>query len=231
MEIFNPGKNRTVDVKTKDGARAYSYDYAELNVVTEIIRKPLASNGLTFTQSPTFNGSKPFVETVLQHESGEERSYLYPLYTTERQGMKNEQIFASGFTYAKRQALKGIFGIADDTEDVDAQDGTPGVTVKPKVKAAGPAPATKAGPVAKPQPKPDPHASPPMPDYENEPQAPSLYDQFIWTVEEKGIPSADMPDIIAKVCGQKKKSTEMTDDELTRTIDFVKKFVQPKKAE
>lgn len=148
LKIFNPGKNRTVDVKNAQGQKSYSYDYAELNVVTEIIRAPLAENGLTFTQTIVYDVKNfPVVLTTIRHESGEFLNFLYPCLTTERQGMKREQIFASGYTYAKRQALKGIFGIADDTEDTDGNDGDPNATItnkgkKQKENTAPPPPST-----------------------------------------------------------------------------------------
>lgn len=120
IEIFNPGKNRAVD-----GGKGFQYEYAELNVVTDILREPLAKNGLSFSQSPERFEGEWNVLTVLQHSSGEEKSFLYPMFPADAGNRKREQVFAGAFTYAKRQALKGIFGIADDTEDKDGNDDDP----------------------------------------------------------------------------------------------------------
>lgn len=119
LEIYNPQSNRDVSFE-KNGVKSRAYKYAELCAVTEIIREPLSKNGLSYTQSPIeFEDGRWRVVTTLMHDSGEEKDFHYPLITTES-NMKREQQFAGGFTYAKRQALKGIFGIADDTEDHDA---------------------------------------------------------------------------------------------------------------
>lgn len=122
LEIFNPMKNRAVDISGKDGKAGFGYEYAELCAVIEIIRKPLATNGLTFTQEPRWdlNAKAYDIVTTIMHESGEEKEFLYPLMPLSQ--LSAEKGFAGGFTYGKRQALKGLFAIADDTEDKDAQD-------------------------------------------------------------------------------------------------------------
>lgn len=66
--------------------------------------------------------------------------------------MKADQSFAAGFTYAKRQALKGIFAIADDTEDRDSQDGNSNATIVNKEKKQVTQSQSKPGPIKKPEP-------------------------------------------------------------------------------
>lgn len=137
LEIFNPCKNREVSVESRTGGRSFSYEYAELNVVTEIIRQPCAKNGLSVMQTVTRDDKdRPSVLTILGHMSGKVIKFYYPLYVTESEKMKKDQCFASAYTYAKRQALKGIFAIADDTEDHDGQGDNDDATIVKKAKAA-----------------------------------------------------------------------------------------------
>lgn len=142
--IFNPKKNREVEVESKTGAK-FGYEYAELCTVTEILRLPLANNGLSYFQTITFENDRTFVLTELFHESGEYRLFRYPLIPTS-QGTQ-EKAMAGGYTYGKRQALKGIFGIADDTEDKDGNENDPSATVKDKGAQKG---KTQAPPPGKP---------------------------------------------------------------------------------
>jgi hypothetical protein len=135
-EICNPMKNREVKVLGKEGKSGFGYEYAELCAVTEILRQPLAKNGLVYTQTPIQRDGLWLTHTRIFHESEATLDFFYPLHR--KQNMSEEQGFAAGFTYSKRQALKGIFGIADDTEDKDAQDDNPNATIKPKEKKSAP---------------------------------------------------------------------------------------------
>jgi hypothetical protein len=222
MEIYNPEKNRDVNF----GQGKVGYKYAELCAVTEIIRQPTAKNGLTYTQTTEQRDGRWFVVTTLLHESGEEREYTYPLIYGDTGRMKKEQEFASGYTYAKRQALKGIFGIADDTEDKDAQDGNENVTITPIEKQSE---------KPKPKPKGDPlesiHASlKAAVDAKKKDDEPdldeALKDPKPWRAEllrvakEKDIVN-DMPDIIRDVTGTKKKSDELSEQELVAVYNHV----------
>lgn len=232
MEIFNPVKNREVSVEGKEGRRGFGYEYAELNVVTEIIRIPLAKNGLTYTQTVEKIGDKWAIVTTLMHGSGEEKDFFYPLITTDRAGMKNEQIFASGFTYGKRQALKGIFGIADDTEDKDAQDGDPNVKISPKPPAKKSPPPPKQENKAK-----SPASNEPPPTFPDEldralDQRPpeqeepiTLLDQIVMLAEAKKVPHEKMKEVIKLCIGREARAKELNTEELTKVIDYVGKFL------
>ena len=232
-EIFNPVKNKQVDVQGKEGKRGFGYEYAELNVVLEIIRLPLAKNNLTFTQTPVPKGNMWYVLTRLMHASDTYIDFWYPLHP--KQNMSQEQGFASGFTYAKRQALKGIFGIADDSEDTDGQDTGPGsgVTIKPKNHAPPPAKPHSAGPGAKAQASKTDHddldaalGNDPMPDYSNEPV--TLLDELLAMVNANGVPHEEMPGIIRKVTGRTARAQELGEEDLKKVIQFVAMFKSKK---
>lgn len=159
LKIFNPGKNRSVSMVTKEGKPGPSYEYAELNVITEIIRIPLSENGLSYTQEI---GVRPFgkenldgIITNLQHESGQEKEFFYPLVGASYDVVfKSEQNYAKIVTYSKRQALKGIFGMADDTEDKDNADSNSTIVNKKTGEVIQKPESSQNS--AKPQPKPTP---------------------------------------------------------------------------
>lgn len=220
MEIFNPVKNKQVDVQGKEGRRGFGYEYAELNVVTEIIRQPLAKNGLAYTQAPINRGQNWYVVTRLMHESDEHFDFFYPIHP--KQNMSAEQGFAAGFTYAKRQALKGIFGIADDTEDKDGQDDNPNAKITHKHVNQGP---KSPPPQRKQSPPPDDIdaalAGDSHPDYENQPEPVTLLDQLVHLAEEKNIPHEQMKDIIKRCTGRSARAKELNTEELTRVIQYL----------
>lgn len=204
-EIFNPVKNRRVDVQMKENKGKYGYEYAELNVVTEIIRLPLSKNGLSYTQSPVEGPRGWDVLTVLMHKSGETKDFHYPLYV--KAGMSEEHGFAAGFTYAKRQALKGIFGIADDTEDTDGQD--------PKKVII--TPITQAEPLKNHAPKPDELDNA----LKDSAEKIELMRQLQALIKQAQIPRETFNTIVAEVCGQPRKWNELSENELQAVLAYI----------
>jgi hypothetical protein len=84
--------------------------YASLNDILNVIRQPLAENGLSFVQFPK---GKYGLETMLLHVSGEWLSESY-----EMQPIKNDpQGAGSVITYQRRYALGAILGLNIDEDD------------------------------------------------------------------------------------------------------------------
>lgn len=112
-------KGETAEVKNKDtGKKMYEYQYAGLDAVSEAILPLLGKNGLAFTAWPTLDDGGRFVlHYALVHESGEERTGVYPLPS---QG--NPQVVGGAITYARRYALCAATGIAPGGDDNDAAD-------------------------------------------------------------------------------------------------------------
>jgi len=132
-ELSNPSK----DKKGQFGM------YASLEGLLEQIRPLLAKHGLALWQYP----QEAVVITEILHKDGGRMSFTYPLI---RNDNKNA-VFAMGgaFTYARRYALCGIFGLQGD--DIDEEDVSFGKKSKasPELDAVI-ANAEKASPVQEP---------------------------------------------------------------------------------
>lgn len=89
--------------------------YADLASVLDTIRKPLADNGLSLTQTTELREGAFCLVTTLRHTSGQWCASEYPLPQTAR-----PQELGSALTYARRYSLSAIACIAAD-EDDDAE--------------------------------------------------------------------------------------------------------------
>jgi len=138
--FINPPRNRTVTVKTQSSG-SYEFSYATFDAIIECVRKPLAENELSYTQTVEIaDDGKPRVVTTLMHSSGQWIGSTLPLMV-DRPG---NQAFGSALTYGKRYALTALLGIAaDEDDDANSADGN-GIERKtdrtpPQVKTAAPA--------------------------------------------------------------------------------------------
>lgn len=96
--------------------------YVALDGLLDAVRPVLATNGLSFIQSPVSNGQDMGVTTLLMHESGEWiESDPFMLHA-----VKNDpQAGGSAITYARRYSLSAVLGVAWDDDD-DANIATKG---------------------------------------------------------------------------------------------------------
>lgn len=86
--------------------------YADLAAVLEAIRKPLAENGLSVTQTTEIREGGFVLMTTLRHASGQWVASEYPLPTAAK-----PQELGSALTYARRYSLSAIACIAADDDD------------------------------------------------------------------------------------------------------------------
>jgi len=84
--------------------------YASLNDILNVIRQPLADNGLSFVQFPK---GKYGLDTMLMHTSGEWLSESYEMEPTKH----DPQGAGSVITYQRRYALGAILGLNIDEDD------------------------------------------------------------------------------------------------------------------
>lgn len=84
--------------------------YASLADILNVIRQPLADNGLSFVQFPK---GKYCLETMLLHISGEWLSESYEMEPSKH----DPQGSGSVITYQRRYALGAILGLNIDTDD------------------------------------------------------------------------------------------------------------------
>ena len=84
--------------------------YASLADILNVIREPLADNGLSFVQFPY---GKYCLETMLMHISGEWLSQWYEMEPSKH----DPQGAGSVITYQRRYALGAILGLNIDVDD------------------------------------------------------------------------------------------------------------------
>lgn len=126
-EMPNPKKNR-------EGQKGYQkYNYATLDTVVDIIKKPLNSRGIFLTQpcEKTDDGTMR-VRTVVMYGSEslvlDTKPYEYD---------SDPQEFGKRETYARRYSLLTAFGLAGE-DDTDGDTGPAKAAPKPAAKAAQP---------------------------------------------------------------------------------------------
>jgi hypothetical protein len=108
--------------------------YADLAEVLNTIREPLAANGLSLSQHPSFDGALVSVTTIIAHASGgwiSSVAYCVP-------AKSDAQAIGSATTYLRRYAAAAVAGIAqeDDDGNAAAHDRKPAqVSDEAKVKA------------------------------------------------------------------------------------------------
>lgn len=111
--------------KIKKGATNpfFKSKYATLADILDVIRQPLANNGLSFVQFPKgVHG----LETMLMHTSGEYLAESYEMKPTK----DDPQGAGSVITYQRRYALGAVLGLNID-EDDDANKASTPIKEKP----------------------------------------------------------------------------------------------------
>ena len=87
----------------------FKSSYADLHSVREACIPALNKNGITVLQPTVYENGKPFVQTLLLHESGE---YISSLTEIKSHG--------SGVTYARRYGLQSMCNIGSEDDDGNA---------------------------------------------------------------------------------------------------------------
>lgn len=121
-----PVKSKSANVTRKDGSPGYGYTYADLSDVFDAVRPGLAANGLSILSLINHESTRPMLETILMHESGEWISMLYPVNLTGR-----PQDIGGELTYARRYSISCMLGVAsEDDDDANAAQGNNAQTGK-----------------------------------------------------------------------------------------------------
>lgn len=93
--------------------------FADLGEVMDCIETPLANNGLMVTQTLADPQPGVLVTTLWHVESGEHLTSSLPLLPVK----SDPQAQGSAITYARRYALKAMFGMVDVDDDGNAASG------------------------------------------------------------------------------------------------------------
>jgi hypothetical protein len=110
-------KGETAKIPGKNGAQGYSYKYADLADISQVVIPLLGSFGLSFTSKPTMADGAFVLVYTLRHESGESDEGFYPLPDPRSTGPRE---VGSAITYARRYCLCAATGVHPDGEDDDA---------------------------------------------------------------------------------------------------------------
>jgi hypothetical protein len=116
VPAFTVALGQLVDItrsRTADAGK-YSYSYADLAAVLEVVRPTLAGHGLAVTQSATATAGAVSVVTTIVHASGE--WLTFPSLELPVAG-HDPQALGSGITYARRYSLLAVLGIATEDDD------------------------------------------------------------------------------------------------------------------
>lgn len=107
-KVNNPSNSKTVS------AGKFSYKYAPLDEVLNLVRPLLSENGLSVIQAPMSSEGNVSVSTILLHDSGE---YIELEPITLKMDKITAQGAGSAITYARRYALSAVLGIASEDDD------------------------------------------------------------------------------------------------------------------
>jgi hypothetical protein len=111
---------RAVDTARKDSRNPhFNSKYADLASIYEACRDALTEQEIAIVQSPSAEGNRVTITTILMHSSGE-----YIVGSLELAAVKPDpQGVGSAITYGRRYALAAIVGIAQEDDDGNAASG------------------------------------------------------------------------------------------------------------
>jgi hypothetical protein len=109
-----------IEGAVKDSANPFfKSKYADLQSVWAACRKPLSDNGLSVLQSPSTDGMRVSLETMLLHSSGQWVKGVVSVTAKE----DSPQSVGSAITYLRRYALQSVAGVAPEDDDAEAAHG------------------------------------------------------------------------------------------------------------
>lgn len=118
--LLNPGKSATAKVPTKSGG-SYSYSYAPLPDIIDLVKPVLAEYGLTVVQDVASIERGVGVTTCVWHRDGHVERFGPVVLSS----AGDAQAVGSAITYLRRYGLCAALGIAAD-EDDDGQKASGG---------------------------------------------------------------------------------------------------------
>lgn len=108
-------KDLTAKVKSERTGAQYTYNYADLSLISREVLPLLSGLGMAFTARPTMSEGRFVLVYELRHTSGEILDGEYPL-----PDRGTPQEVGSAITYARRYCLCAVTGLAPDDDDHDA---------------------------------------------------------------------------------------------------------------
>jgi hypothetical protein len=111
-ELPSVRKDKTAKVKSERTGSEYTYPYADLADIAEVIHPLMSKHGLAFAAAPHFRDDGKYVLVgELLHVSGESKDGEFPL------PIAKPQEIGSAYTYGRRYLLCGLTGVVADQDD------------------------------------------------------------------------------------------------------------------
>lgn len=154
-------KDNTATVRSDKGN--YSYQYADLTMISEAAMPLLAKYGLSFTSAPTYTEHGFVLRYALLHEAGHREGGDFPLPDPSKFGA---QQIGSWLTYARRYALCAMTGVAPGGDDDDGEKSKGAVAAEPLPRAPRTRGATERKTAEQVNAEPDPWQADPKPEPE-----------------------------------------------------------------
>jgi hypothetical protein len=133
-------KDKTARVTMKAGG-AYSFDYADLATVLDVVKPALSKHGIAIVQAASLESGQVVLETRLAHSSGE---WIESSLSVKPEDVAPQKI-GSAITYARRYALSCMVGVAsEEDDDGNAAEGNEARTVQRPASPPRPAAQTTA---------------------------------------------------------------------------------------
>lgn len=133
-------KNRTADIRKKDGGSSHSYTFADLAHVAASIQPLLNEFGFSYSFNQTHN-DKGMIEVacIVRHVSGHKESTTFTAPSDSAAAMSSAQKYAAATTFARRYALVLAFGLPIGEDN----DGREPEHDKPDQRKGAPKPAPR----------------------------------------------------------------------------------------
>ena len=124
MEILNKIQKKLKAPKSQFNSFG-KYKYRSCEDIVEAVKPLLNTATLTLTDEIVMIGDRYYVKATAMIKDGDISEYAtaYAREPDTKKGMDESQITGSSSSYARKNALNGLFAI-DDTKDADTQDNT-----------------------------------------------------------------------------------------------------------
>lgn len=119
-------KTSKAKIITGGGSGGFEYSYADFEQIVETITPHLRENGLSYAFDSTTDGANLSCKIRLTHIDGHTETSSFTLPTATKSAMSAQQAVGAALTFAKRQCLVAVLGLALSDPDPDGeQDKTP----------------------------------------------------------------------------------------------------------
>ena len=119
-------KSSTAKIVTGSGG-GYSFTYADLEEIISTVRPHLTAHGFSFTFDSKTDGKLLTCTCTLHHAHGHSMASSFTLPTDNKSGASEQQKVGGALTYAKRQCLISVLGLA--LTDVEPPAGAKAATI------------------------------------------------------------------------------------------------------